>query len=839
MPLTFHPGEIRVFDRGGTPLGVITGWSVEQPRSYRLNEIEDFTFSIPRRDVSTGTVILTTDVNNLLKRDNLIYVANQFYSMRGWAGSIDSVRYANGTAVVGVIGAAGLLRHVDADPIEQTGGYVWTVASRLVAAANAKKAAHGDRVVDFVNHGDASTWRRNLGIFAYEGDVFNGLQRLSSETLCEFFTVARILDSGMLGIELHWGSRFTADHTDIVLSDTGGALAPGTDVSFEAAAVVNRARLRGTPTDMSKYVDYASVRNVIRDVIPECEMVLDSTGSSLRRRESLDLTASFGYSEEDQKALARQVQDRYLGYYKSFLYAYHARLGKPFLDGYDWEGPDGSNDKRLTAHYFRSYSRLAVIKKSLVVVGQTDDDEGDNIEARFDDWQFWQTLNVVGQCVGVATKWTDTETKFVADSTTGYIYELDDDYVTVTPWLLAAGGGETLRSVATDPTQATVVWALVTTATHAIVRSYTTSDGSLITEWRVADPNMNDIAVQSITGVIWTVSTGAGAVTARDINSGAELTTGDWVSFASGMASCVGLSVSGGLAYVVAPDGNIRFLFADDAGNLAGVKATGVPADGLFVDLPGGLVWLVKQNGDINLYRAHIAIDIIGSDGIVEGAPGFAGIKGGQYIHVVMNSDKAAIPHSRKKVVAAYSPGRYVTKSEPGGLGEPDRLVKQWVAGKQKVATLRKADIQWANNECVVAGEESRVDEWNPEEDGYGYFGTATYRTKRGHVLNRGRSWYLHDWDVPDSTFDVEPPEWPDGLAYLQQYLAITNTERPLQTLLVVNVSNLWSKIHLGGKYTVEINEQGPPGGLSGVLRVLSYTPDDRQGYMQVIGEWV
>ena len=45
--MAFHGGMIRVFDRSGAPIGNLTGWSVTGPRTYRLNEVEDFAFSNP------------------------------------------------------------------------------------------------------------------------------------------------------------------------------------------------------------------------------------------------------------------------------------------------------------------------------------------------------------------------------------------------------------------------------------------------------------------------------------------------------------------------------------------------------------------------------------------------------------------------------------------------------------------------------------------------------------------------------------------------------------------------------------------------------------------------
>lgn len=48
--MTFKVGELRVFDKSGAPIGVLTGTSITGPPSFRLNEVEDMAFDLPRND---------------------------------------------------------------------------------------------------------------------------------------------------------------------------------------------------------------------------------------------------------------------------------------------------------------------------------------------------------------------------------------------------------------------------------------------------------------------------------------------------------------------------------------------------------------------------------------------------------------------------------------------------------------------------------------------------------------------------------------------------------------------------------------------------------------------
>jgi hypothetical protein len=99
-----------------------------------------------------GTRVLTSDVvNTLLLRDNIVYLGNQLFGMRGNAYVISSADYGDDKVVVSCIGMASLLHKLEAELIEQDDGYVWSIASRFVAAANAKQGVHGDLVVEFVH----------------------------------------------------------------------------------------------------------------------------------------------------------------------------------------------------------------------------------------------------------------------------------------------------------------------------------------------------------------------------------------------------------------------------------------------------------------------------------------------------------------------------------------------------------------------------------------------------------------------------------------------------------------------------------------------------------------
>lgn len=836
----FSQNQIRVFDKAGLALGVLPTWVIEQPRSFRLNEIEDFGFSIPRNDLITGEVHLTADVcDRLLRRDNLIYLANRDRVMRGWAGSITKVTYTGGIAKVNVAGMLEKFYKLETERIEQDGGYVWTIAQRFVAAAQAKQVANGDMVIDFDHVETVGAERRNYGLFSYEGDILAGLQTLMTNTLSESYVHSRVGTDGNLHAKLVWGGRFHINRRDIIIKDgPGGSIKPGNEISFSSTDLVNHVRLRGTPTTLGEHVDYSSVRNVIQDVTPEAEINLDP--GTHRQREELGLSVGFGFDTETQKAMAKQVQDLYLGYFKSFCYAYHTAYGKPYLEGFDWEGPDGRNDKKLTAHFYRSARMLGYIGKKTVIVGSTDDDDVSVIEAKFDDWQHEQDIVIDPvEATGICVDYSDPNQRFIADGATGNVMEMASDRATMTLLFHATTGAETLHGVATHPAQPGTVWVLCRNGSSSIVKAFTATSGTLQSSWSSPIANGNDLTVDPVNGIIWLVADSDGDVHALDINSGTELLAGTYRTFASGFGSPAGLSVTGGLAYVIDAVGNVRFLFVADGGDLAGTLATGTTAAGMLTDVDGGEVWIIRPSGDLSVFRAHVAVATIGAAGAVEGAPGFDNIVAGQFVHVIMQSDKAASPHPRNKLLFVYAKGQYVTRTIPTSPGQPDEIQRAWVSDGGHHAVLTKDKVHAISNEIICQGEESRVDDWSPKDDGYGVFGTEVVKTAQGHYVRYSKRWRLADWDVPPRTFEIDPPEWTNGLAYLMQYLAIKNSERAIQVLKVTNRNGLFRRLVLGGEYTVQKTLDGPPGGLTGVLRLLAYTPDEGQGEAELIGEWV
>jgi hypothetical protein len=536
------------------------------------------------------------------------------------------------------------------------------------------------------------------------------------------------------------------------------------------------------------------------------------------------------------------LQDKYLTYYKQFLYAYHTVRGRPYLDGYEWSGPDGSNDKKLTERFYRTYQKLGYIGERTVITGAdgTNDDEDEGIDlpdAKIETWAYKQTLVIPENAVGVGVNFVEPGETLIASSD-GNVYNLEADRTTIAVWQNVTSGGETLQGIATDPAQPQTIWTLHTTASDARIKSWDYDTGTKITEFVITGGNqINDISVNVSEGELYCVANdGVGNVQVRDINNGVEL-TGSGGSFASGFTGPVGCSFNGGLVYVIASSGRVRMLFASD-GNFAATFESGVAANGIMADASRGEIWIIQTNGDIRVYKAHVAIDVTPAPDVINGYPGFDSIVAGQFVHIVAVGD-TAFAGKNNKCVIVYSPGKYETEVVISDIGEPNRFERTWVTGDQRVAFMDFTKVRTTVSEQVIQGEESRVCDWKPREDGTGAYRDRWFKTKRGSIHHGYTNWWPKEWNVPDSDFLMTPPEWTEGISYLQEYLVKNNKERTIQTLRCANINNVWREIVLGGLYTVQMTQQGGPSGLSGTLRVLAYEPDELNGVMTISGEWI
>lgn len=654
--MTFNPGQMLVFDKTGARIGQLINWSITAPRTYRLSDVEDMGFVVPLAN-QAGVSYLDATVEALLARDNLVFIEDELATIPGWGGEIDEASFHDERCDVKVNGGIGLLIAVQTEEvIKQSAGMASNVAARLIAAANAKKGAHGDLNIGFVVDGDAPLY----GTYEFDGDVFQGLRSLANDTLCEFWVEA-ILGPGAtsLGFTVHWDHRRQVDHSAIIFKDgVGGNLKAGSQFIYSGREVLNRIRLRGTPTHLADFLNYDCIGAIVKDVTPEVDWEVPGAANQ-RRREALDLTVNFGLSDDAQKAIATTgytdpvtgehvpgIEEVYLGYYKTFLYAYHNRQGKPYLEGYDWSGPDGTNDKALIERYFRTWNKLGHTPSTTII---TTDSDGGLPSATIEDWAFVNTSTTTTPVIAVALDYGHGSVWYVL--TTANLLERWDlvfgaQEADDVPWSPVPGGATAL-SIATSPASPDSLWVLATLGGTPIIAEYSIDGQTLVLQYNLPVSSPTDIAVDAVSGLLYVGSSADGNIHVVDLNSGSAISPDP--TFASGFADVEGISISGGVIYIANAAGDIRMLFLP-AGTFAGSFATGAPlgvgGNALLVDPANHRIWLT-HGGNIDQYDAYVAVGTLGGAGSLTGAPGFDEVHRGTYVHVVMTSDGAKSPSTK------------------------------------------------------------------------------------------------------------------------------------------------------------------------------------------------
>lgn len=754
------------------------------------------------------TLLPVASVETMLRRDNLVHLSVNLPGMRPWSGPILNVTYQNGSAQVQCSGIASLLSNLSTSLIEQDEGLVWTAAARLIDSANAKQAAHGDLLVEFLAD---DTTAALYGKWQHEGDVLQGIQNLAQRAIAEFWTDSWVDTDGRLHVRLRWGSTYAVDMTGVtlpsgatlVLKDgPGGNLTPGTTISFSGAERVNYGRLYGAQTDIAQFLNYPSaVMGLTSDIVPQAIVSIpepDMPGA--RRREALDLSVDWGFSRDRQKGLAETAENRYIDYYRRFLSAYHARFGMPFLDGFDWSGPDDGQTRRMSLRHFRTTKALAYLKSRDIVF---DFDPEDDAEVTLEGWHRVEE-HLLNGVVGIAFDFTSPRYRWCAMASgpragraisarfrTGDPPVIAEEYL-----VLAVTSGETVRDVATHANEPGTLWALTHDGLRSIVRAWDIDSATLLYQWS-ASADLSGIAVDVPTGALYASVRFTGTWQKRDLTGGSVLT-----SYSSDIQDMVGVSVSGGVAYLAGRGGRIEMRFTED-GAFAGSKTHDWDkVDGLFVDPVNTEVWVAEDHGSgyavIGVYAAAVAVASVDEPSTVDGAPGFPALAKGTFVRVVMtdNRDLGAPPETGQRGILPIHHlnqfGRYVNGTWVPWNTAYDHVNCIYTSGAMLLerhtrGKLRKTPPQMR----TAAGAGHRANNFDELEDAWKHFGEtlhyaigvrggrwndllARIREGRGIVVKtdfdgipekyrcqagyRGdHGLYLHRL-LPDGTFEVNDP---------------------------------------------------------------------------------
>lgn len=327
----FLPG-LMIADKAGLILGAIpaTHFNVDASPSRAINKSGSLTIALPRLVDGQPNPYLP-----LLYDDRLVYLSTQV-NTPAWGGSIEPQRFTAGQARVEIPDLTALWDGPTITISETLGGPIpaRVAYQRVMDAANLQKAADGEVVWELDLSGSAPL----RGTLEFEGSAFDIFNDIAERTGTEFAWRVAIVGDHLVPTLVVRDSFVGA--TGVNITDLGpmANLAASPEYSRDPSTVISTLTLRGQATNLSRHIadcfDWA-----FSDVQPEVTVSVDP--GVHRRRKTATVNVDWGLSDADQDALASGVLAIVNAMFLTFLYAFHEEEGRPFHEGWQYEGPPG------------------------------------------------------------------------------------------------------------------------------------------------------------------------------------------------------------------------------------------------------------------------------------------------------------------------------------------------------------------------------------------------------------------------------------------------------------------------------------------------------------------
>lgn len=776
----FLPGMV-IADKAGRILGAIYDYMVTAQRSYAIAEPGSMTFYVPRN---------SPDVS-LIQSDRVVAMSNNL-GMPLWVGTITTQEWSGSTGNIHCEDAYALLAGV---PIEvevevADATRAWAIYKTVIDLVNKRRGA--DREMEWALAYSGS--KPFLGDFSFSGDPDNALRTIADRSGTEYAWSGAIVD-GFVRLTLDVADAF-APGTGVNLVDgDGGNVVSSPSYQVDPSTIINGLRLTGDQTDIKAYVDDWA-EWAVYDTEPTIELYADT--GDYRRRIDLDVNVDFSLSKKQQRALAQATQDDVWDMYERYVYAIHDLYGRPNHPSWTYEGPPAEIEKKLTKDKWHTHAELALFRDSRPAA---------IVMASSSSW-LAVTYNYT---------WDLKSTKIYGKSS---VYKPDIAHLTFKAGshkiYEESGGYARLYTTYTNAAQETwtvdigTITAKLSTGkkiklrgirTPAALRGrYINVNDSGYANFRPYSSVHNIDAAGSQIGHIWGIEKGqirdwdprrdgTGSYVSRKTVYNAKLTTRyRWhvVPFSTGEEAETQLDRG---VFVVNATGTAGRNLADEiyVESCASFPINRLPFDIVVGDpLEGNQeimrVWRAFGNR-WTVWRGQSIRSVTTTASVAAGAITVPVTDGSPF-----TSSMKIIVGSESKIVNEVA-GNIVTLSTP--------LAGAWASG----TTVTTSGLVFTHQ----VGSLVRLLRGSPFE-GFKYEG--------GY-------------------------EWPEGLEYARNLLARLSRPSRLLTLRVANEADDWRSFAYGTTHTVDIQSEGPPGGVTGLVRCIGFSPSEEDGTMEVLVELV
>lgn len=361
----FVPG-LSVYGKDGNYLGQITTFTLEDHPSNALNQAGTLRFTVPVTNDAIGTP--NPDVD-LLIEDRIVVIGDNvggptfgfpIDTLLSQGSMIEATCSDMVTSYIQGVEVGDAQASIDPTAVNtaldlsltgqiiaRSGETTVGVVTQIMGQVNQMRARDGELVWDV----DAEAGGIFFGDENIAGDGLSALNQVADRGFGEYWSTVHG-GSGRLRPVLHWRDRGFNVGTGPALSDgPGGSISVGSNYTATSQPIINAVRVTGSVTAIASQIPAGATALPIQELIPVAEVWADA--SVYRRRVNLGLAAGyltnvtvpFTIPTDTTAALALAQQALMLALYKTFLAAVHDSLGRPWHNGWAWQG---QSDAQLT-----------------------------------------------------------------------------------------------------------------------------------------------------------------------------------------------------------------------------------------------------------------------------------------------------------------------------------------------------------------------------------------------------------------------------------------------------------------------------------------------------------
>lgn len=767
-----------VFDKAGNALGNIQDFTVNSSRSYSIGEPGSLGFYIPRNSPDIA----------LVKGDRLVAMTNDV-GLPLWVGSIGTQEWADGTVNVHCEDAFSLLAGVpidiDMEVLDDTPAAA--VYGAVIDLVNERRGLDGE--IQWEK--DLQGSKPFLGDFSFAGDPDDAMRTIADRSGTEYAWRGSI-EGSKLVVTLVVRDSFSAG-TGVALTDgEGGNVVVAPTYQVDPTTIINGLRLTGDTTNIKNYVDDWA-EWAVHDVEPVVEMYSDT--GDYRRRIDLDVSVDFSLSKRTQHSLARKTSEEVWSLYERYLYAVHDIQGRPNHPGYVYEGPPEDIEPQLTKDVWRTHLELALLRDT-------------------------RPISLVMKS---SYAWLGVSYNGTFSAKTVHIWPFGSTYTPKIADISVRPGSHT-------------IWE----ESGGVTRPYTTYTNATTETWVVS---LNTITAKTSSGT---------RLTLRGIRSPTAL-RGRY------------LNTSDAAYYNFDPHDAIENV--DDEGSQIGrvwgvekgaIRQWDPRRDGIGAQLARETVY----DGRLTTRpRWHIVPYSTGEEAETQLAEG---------VFVVNVTGSAVIPNLSDEIYVE-SGQSFPLDNLPFDIlvGDPlvgdQEIMRVWKTFGNRWTVWRGQSISavtltanvgagatvlpvtstagFVTSMSVIIGDETRTVEEvgtstltvsTPTSNAHL---TGTVVTTSGYIYSHAQGSMVRLlYGVPFDGFQY-PYDWPEGEEYARNLLNRLSLPSRLISVKVANENDDWRTFQYGSLHAVDIQTEGPSGGVTGTGRCIGFSPDEDDGTMEVVME--